>query len=309
MLTTPVIRCLKQQTGAEVHFLTKKNFQNTLAANPYIDKIISFDKDINAVINELKKENYDFIIDLHHNIRSKFIKLKLGKPGSAFIKLNIEKWLVVNLKINRLPDNHIVDRYMKAVEPLGVVNDNKGLDYFIPREDEVGLSQLPEFHQKGYVGVVIGGQHATKRLPVEKIISICRKINFPIVLLGGPGDKISGDKIASLVSREKVYNSCGKYSLNQSASLVRQAKKIITHDTGLMHIAAAFKKDIISIWGNTIPEFGMYPYMAGENSKIVEVKELPCRPCSKIGFDKCPKKHFYCMQLIEESLILNSFEK
>jgi len=86
--------------------------------------------------------------------------------------------------------------------------------------------------------------------------------------------------------------------LGQSASLVKQAMVVVTHDTGLMHIAAAFQKPIVSIWGNTIPEFGMYPYLPSASSKqfIAEVKELPCRPCSKIGYSTCPKKHFRCMQ-------------
>ena len=62
-----------------------------------------------------------------------------------------------------------------------------------------------------------------------------------------------------------------------------------------MHIAAAYKKDVFSLWGNTIPEFGMSPYMPGDKSKILEVKHLKCRPCSKLGYKKCPKGHFACM--------------
>jgi len=86
-----------------------------------------------------------------------------------------------------------------------------------------------------------------------------------------------------------VYNACGKFSINQSASLVQQARMVISHDTGLMHIAAAFKKKIISLWGNTIPEFGMFPYFPDENSRIIQVEGLTCRPCSKIGYDRCPR--------------------
>lgn len=87
-------------------------------------------------------------------------------------------------------------------------------------------------------------------------------------------------------------------TLNESAALLKQASVVITHDTGMMHIAAAFQKKIISIWGNTVPDFGMYPYLNNEyrNSfKIIENNDLSCRPCSKIGFDKCPTGHFKCM--------------
>ena len=86
--------------------------------------------------------------------------------------------------------------------------------------------------------------------------------------------------------------------------MVKQAGVILTNDTGLMHIAAAFHKIIISVWGNTIPQFGMTPYFADKQSEILEVSGLKCRPCTKIGFRKCPKKHFNCMNLIEEQKIV-----
>jgi ADP-heptose:LPS heptosyltransferase len=301
VLTTPVIRCIKQQVpDAEVHYLTKKAFLPVLQANPFVDKIHLLDTSIKSAVEKLSPEKFDYIIDLHGNIRSFLVKYKLKVPSATFNKLNFEKWLAVNLKINRLPEIHIVDRYMHAASFLGILNDGKGLDYFIPAEDEVKQELIPASHRTGYIGFVIGGQHATKKLPAEKIISIIHRIDFPIILLGGKEDQDAGEKISAHCGHEKVFNACGKFNINQSASLVKQSTKIITHDTGLMHVAAAFKKDIISVWGNTIPAFGMYPYMPGEGSLISQVKDLPCRPCSKIGYNACPKKHFYCMNLIDE---------
>ncbi len=300
MLTSPVVRCIKKQVpGAEVHYLTKKAFLPIAQAIGNTDKIYSIESDVNEVINELKKEGYDFIVDLHHNLRSMQVKSALKKKSAAFPKLNIEKWLMVNLKINKLPGIHIVDRYFETVKSSGVVNDGEGLEYHIPSSEEIDLATLPASHRNGYIGFVIGANHYTKQLPAHKIISLCKRIDMPIVLLGGKGDEVKAIEIGQALG-DKVFNACGKYSINGSASLVRQAKKIITHDTGLMHIAAAFKKDIISVWGNTIPEFGMYPYKPGANSHIMEVKGLSCRPCSKIGFKACPKKHFKCMEQIDE---------
>ncbi len=301
VLTTPIIRCLKNQLpDASIHYLTKKQFQPILEANPFIDKIYTINDKIADVLPDLKNESYDHIVDLHKNFRSKGIVFNLKKPTTSFNKINIKKWLIVNLKINQLPSIHIVDRYFQAVKKLGVNNDGFGLDYFIPQKDEVDLKDLPQLFQEGYLGWVIGGMHFTKIFPEEKIVEICRKINKPIILLGGKNDFEKGESIKKS-GGEKIFNACGKYSINQSASLVKQADKIITNDTGMMHIAAAFKKEIISLWGNTIPEFGMYPYMPGNENKshIVEVKNLSCRPCSKIGFEKCPKKHFDCMEKID----------
>ncbi len=302
VLTTPVIRCLKKQlTDTKIHYLTKEQFYPVIKKNPYINKIHLLKDDMDALISDLKAEDFDHIIDLHKNIRSLLVKKKLRKPSSSFCKLNFKKWLIVNFKINRLPDLHIVDRYFGSVKSFNVTNDGKGLDYFIPEDEEVNINDLPENFRKGYICFVVGGKHATKILPEEKVISICNKIKKPVVLLGGFEDKKAGDNIQKQTG-ENVYNSCGKFSINQSASLVKKAEKIITNDTGLMHIATAFKKEIISVWGNTIPAFGMYPYLPEKEknkSKIIEVKKLKCRPCGKIGFDKCPKKHFDCMNKID----------
>ena len=308
VLTSPVVRCLKNQIkDSEIHFLTKKSFVSILENNPNIDKIHSIEKDIKEIISQLISEDFDFVIDLHNNIRTFFVKKKLKTPSSSFNKLNIQKWVMVNFKRNFLPDVHIVDRYFKTVESLGVKNDDQGLDFFINENDKIDKSQLPEKQRNGFIGIVIGGKHSTKILPTEQLISICKKIDTPIILLGGPEDFEKGEVIQKQFG-DKVFNACGKYSINQSASLISLAEKVITNDTGLMHIAAAFKKKIVSVWGNTVPAFGMYPYLPEalkENSLIVEVKDLRCRPCSKIGFNKCPKKHFKCMNLIDEKKIVD----
>ena len=303
VLTTPVVRCLKKQLNVELHYLTKSSFGGILNNNPYLDKVHTIDKEISKeLIQELKGENFDFVVDLHNNLRTLRIKKALKVQSKSFPKLNIQKWLLVNLKINKMPNVHIVDRYLETVIHLGVKNDNEGLDYFIPEASKVDLSRLPQEQSKEYVAVVIGGQHATKMIPTKKLIELCKKLAEPIVLLGGPEDASRADKIVEAVGA-KVFNACGKFKLDESASLVQQANWIITHDTGLMHIAAAFKKRIVSVWGNTVPELGMYPYLADSKSKIVEVKELSCRPCSKIGFAKCPKTHFKCMEHELEKII------
>ncbi len=318
VLTTPVIRCIKQQMACDVHFLTKRIYKQILIGNPHIDKIHTLDGKMAVLLSTLRRERYDLIVDLHKNLRSLRIRWSLGARSLTFNKINWHKWLLVNLKIDLLPRVHIVDRNLSAVAGLGIVNDLRGLDYFIPPEDEVDANDLVTHHvvlppsilpkkevrHNGYLAFVIGAAHNTKRLPNKKIISLCRKIEMPIVLLGGPGEEAVGDAIVR-ASGGHVLNMCGKLRLNQSASLVRQATVVITHDTGLMHIAAAFRKPIISIWGNTVPEFGMYPYYPARKGKhkTIEVSGLSCRPCSKIGYAQCPKGHFKCMWDIDEETI------
>jgi ADP-heptose:LPS heptosyltransferase len=297
VLTTPVIRAVKQQVkNAEVHYCTKPGFKAILESNPYIDKVHCLEDSLNNLIKNLQFEKFDYIIDLHNNLRTKIIKFRLGVNSKSFDKLNFKKWLLVNWKINRLPEIHIVDRYLEAAVLLGVRNDEKGLDYFIPEKDKVDIKVLPSEFRNGYVSIVIGAQHFTKRLPLEKIIELCQKIGRPIVLMGGKEDTDTGEKIVKelLTENRLIFNACGKFNLNQSASLIQQSSLVFSHDTGLMHIAAAFGKEIYSIWGNTIPAFGMYPYKT--NYHVLENTHLNCRPCSKIGYDKCPKGHFKCMR-------------
>lgn len=311
VLTTPVIRALKVQLeDSEIHYCTKEKFATLLTSNPYVDKVITLKDRLSDLISQLRQENYDYVIDLHNNLRTRIIRSRLRVKAYGFDKLNFEKWLLVNFKINKLPNLHIVDRYMETVRPLGIKKDTLGLDYFIPHKDEVEMDWLPQTHRKGYVAYAIGGQHNTKILPVKRMIELCDKINKPVVLLGGKEDREKGEQIENffrvnvktesfepgllaLNKKTIIYNACGKYNLNQSASIIKNSQVVFSHDTGLMHIAAAFKKEVYSIWGNTTPYFGMYPYQT--KFTVLENNKLRCRPCSKIGYKKCPLSHFKCM--------------
>lgn len=256
VLTSPVVRCMKKQLHeAELHFLIKPQFASVMANNPYIDKIHVLQKDWKAMIEELKKEGFDYIIDLHHNLRTLRVKKDLNVPTYSFNKLNIEKFIYTKLKWNVMPDVHVVDRYMKTVEPFGVYNDGDGMDYFIAPNEEVPFTDIPTSHRAGFIAIVIGATYYTKKLPVNKLKELCQKINHPIILLGGKEEKAEGEEISSL-DNIKIYNACGKFSLNESADLVRKSKMVIAHDTGLMHMAAAFKKKVIAVWGSTVPFLG-----------------------------------------------------
>jgi ADP-heptose:LPS heptosyltransferase len=305
VLTSPVVRGLKQQVeNAEVHFLTKHKHSCLVSSNPYIDKVHLFENNIHDVIVELEKEEFDYIIDLHQNFRSNRIRRRLKVPVFAFNKLTWEKWLMVCLKLNRLPQKHIVDRYLETLSVFDVQDDGQGLDYFVSNKDNFKTEDLPVIFQDGYVAFAIAGTYKTKKLPVEKVSEICQNIPYPVILLGGKKEFDEGEKVLSQ-SKGNVLNYAGKITLNQSASLIRDAKVVLSNDTGLMHIAAAFKKKILSFWGNTIPEFGMYPFNAHAASTQMEIMGLKCRPCSKLGYQKCPKKHFKCMKDIDVRVVVD----
>ena len=305
MLASPVFRCIKKQLpDTEVHFLTKISFKIVTAANPYIDKFFYYVDNLDEIIVKLKSENYDHVIDLHHNIRSIKIKRALKKDTHTIDKLTYQKFLLTQLNIDVMPNRHITLRSLDAVLPLGVKDDGGGLDYFIARHDEVKPNDIPTGHLAGYIVIVIGATYFTKRFPVAKIIELCSKINHPIILLGGKEDMTNG-KIIAETDSIKIYNACGKFNISESADIIKKAKLVISNDTGMQYIACALKRPLIALWGGTTPDLDVEPYY-GSNFMIHQQKPiyenvvlgLKCQPCSKYGLNKCPLDHFNCMEKI-----------
>jgi ADP-heptose:LPS heptosyltransferase len=306
VLTSPVVRVLRNHfPKADIRFLTKEPFTELVAHSPHLNGVMVFNADLRATIKEVRAFRPDVMIDLHHNLRTALLKAAVGTKAFSFPKLNVEKWLHVNLRLDVLPDRHIVQRYMEAVLPLGVEDDGKGLELFIP--DDVPMSSLPDHFTHGYMAVAVGAKFATKRIPQHKLKAIIEGLQMPVVLVGGPEDALLAE---DLISSENVFSGCGKWSLLQSARVISQARAMVTGDTGMMHIAAAFQRPVVSIWGSTVPAFGMTPYIpeCPEMSVVIEQKGLDCRPCSKIGFDRCPKGHFRCMEELDVDVVVRAVE-
>jgi len=280
--TTPVVRCLKKQLpGAEIHFLTKTAFKYIYDNNPYVDKLLLLKPQLSDTINEIRAEQYDYIIDLHNNLRTALIKLSVRVKSSTYKKQRFRKWMSLKFRLKLVPAEHLVDRYLKTVAFLGVKNDEQPIDYYIKADHQLN-KLLPPSHQDGYSAFIIGATHFTKRMPNYKIISICDRLKYPVVLLGGDDVKANGAEIAALVPN--VYNACGITSLDESVFLVSKARSVIGFDTGLTHIAEAFDVPVASVWGGTAPELlGVQPYKVKE--VLVAEIDLDCRPCSKFGLE------------------------
>jgi ADP-heptose:LPS heptosyltransferase len=295
--TTAAIRMLKTQLkDVELHFCTKKQYQEILAYNPHLTKLHLLGDKLTHLIKELQQENFDYIIDLHSNVRSRIIKFYLQKKAFTYKKYSWARWWLVKTKQNFIPQQHIAEWYLATLKPLGIEDDKQGLEYYLAPQDQILLTDLPNEFRQGFVAFVVGASEFTKKLPFEKMVELCQKINSPIILVGGKEDAEEAEKLANYFKNHPsvfIFNACGKYRINQSASIIQQAKVVFGHDTGLTHIAAAFKKKVFGIYGGTLPQY-LYPY--GTDYKILEVKGLACRPCAKAGRKNCPKGHFKCMR-------------
>ncbi len=298
VLTFPVVTAFKEKyPDAHVSFLSKKTFIELLSAHKDIDKSQAFEDSILDTRKWIRDQKFDVIIDLHKNIRSISVSALNAKKIVRFNKLNFRKKVLTSFKIDLLPNRHIVDRYFEATKGLGLKQQTKRTVFNIPSNSEIDINLVFGKQHDKFISIALGAKFNTKKIPLPLLEEIVEGVNVPIALLGDHNDAETGEYLQDKFEHKVISNCAGKYSILQSASIIKQSEKLITGDTGLMHIASFFDLEIISIWGNTTPKFGMYPYreMTNMNDVIIEKNGLSCRPCSKIGYDKCPKGHFKCM--------------
>jgi ADP-heptose:LPS heptosyltransferase len=275
VLTTSFLRQLKEQWEGEVelHFLVKKKFVSVLAHNPRIFKIHSFESSVAECYEELVETGFDYIFDLQANLRSSLVKRKLKSLSFTVDKRNFAKYLWVKFGINGTI-GHIVDRYRATAKLFSIKEDHVGLEYYLSKDDEVPLPT------QSFVTAVLGATHMGKRADARHWINWLGEVNQMVILLGGESEIELADEIAKHC---EVINWTGKLTLGNSAYVISRSEWVIAGDTGLMHIAAAFKKNIISLWGCTRPSLGMGPWLPGQKSIAIQPLDRTERPCSKLG--------------------------
>lgn len=307
ILTSPIIRslatCLPE---SELHFLTKAAYAPLLDHHPQLEKVHRFEGNLQKTIQELETEDFDFVLDLHQNIRTARIKLALGIPSATYSK---DRWAVLahtKFKLPTLPNRHTVERYAQTLDKLDCQLDEGGLELHLPSEAHKAAQDIVQrFFHRAPLGIVLGAGFLTKRWPAAHFIDLINAYGNPVLLLGGPGERAFSNEIADSLQVPHL-NATGHYNLVLSAALVRECQALITHDTGLMHVAAAFQIPAIVLWGNTAPEIGFAPYNAPHQN--LQVEGLSCRPCTKLGHDQCPKSHFRCMNDLLPAQVLEALQ-
>jgi heptosyltransferase-2 len=250
------------------------------------------------MISEIEDSQYDLVIDLQNNLRSKKIVSKIKSQSFKFSKNNWNKFLLVNFKINKLKNApQIPIRYSQTLP--GFQLDGKGLELFTDKKPSAELKP-----KENLIGFCPGARHFTKRWPNKFFIQLGNKLNqsgYKIVLFGGRTDL----ELCANIRKEipNSINLCNENNILQTAADMKLCKAIICNDSGLMHTASSAGTKVIAIFGSTVKEFGFTPYNCP--NLILENNSLTCRPCSHIGKDHCPKKHFECMQLIKPDFVFN----
>jgi ADP-heptose:LPS heptosyltransferase len=304
VLTSPIIRALKS-AGFQVDYVVKEKFKNAIENNQNIDKLFTLEQD--DLKEELLTQKYSLVIDLQNNLKSLRLRKGLSQNIRVVNKENIKKLLLVRTGIDLLHNQHIVERYFKALGDLGVEDDGKGLDFHIPDDFNIDHKSIPLDLSKPYITWVIGASYPKKVLPMEHIIKTCNEVKLPIAILGGPGDKLNGQRLIEAVNHQNIHNFCGRLSLIESAFIVKKSCLVLSNDTGLMHIASASRKRIISFWGCTKPSLGMFPFRPKEGS-IELLSKSHKAPCSKLG-NRCKSDNKGCIKNIDPKIILEAVER
>ncbi len=299
VLTFPVVAALKSAyPDCQIDYVTKPAFRHLLEACQGLRHIFTLEGSIRQLRKDINFQTYDAVFDLHNNLRTHLLTAFSGAKVYKYPKNNWNKWLLTRFKI--MPDKrqHVVDRYLSTLkQAFGLEVLAPENPYAIPESEQFSIQDTTGFAPRKYVAFAIGAQFDTKRLPTDLMIKLLQKMELPVVLLGSKEDQPTAQEIVVALGGEKVISMVGQLNIHGSAWLVKNAAALLTHDTGLMHIGACFEVPIHFIWRNTVKDVEMYPFRPEqENCFQYEVENLKCRPCSKIGFQNCPKGHFACMR-------------
>ncbi|MCE1187673.1 MAG: glycosyltransferase family 9 protein [Ignavibacteria bacterium] len=300
LLTTPMLRSLRKQFPQSIiDFCVRDSFKDVLITNPHISNLIEYSKEparIDEIKEHIAKSDYDLVIDLQNNLRSKVLVSNYKGKVYKFGKYSLEKFLLVNFKINLMRTlDPIPVRYGNTLP--GLVMDDEGLEFIIP---EGIKSQLPD--TKNLIGFSPASRHYTKMWPYEYFIELGEILNlhgYKVVLFGGKDDKAVCDIIAAGI--QGSINLCNENNLFQTAANFTSIRTIIANDSGLMHLACALKVPTLAIFGSTVRDFGFGPYK--NKARVIENPFITCRPCSHFGRDRCPKMHFNCMMTVTPAMV------
>lgn len=291
ILTFPLLKKLRRSyPESEIHFLTFKKYEEVLKLSPSVNKILLYEKSLSDIRMKVRNENYDVILDLQNNLKSVYTCFMNSKRVFTVRKENLKKFILVKFKINLFRE--IKPVYRKYILCAGSVLGNEDHEY---ETDELIFSRGNLFESK-YTVISPSSRHFTKTYPAEKFIEFIN--NNPGLKFVLTGDKTDRDvEICRLIGDQcrNTVNMCGKLNISALANVLYYSELVICNDSAVLHLAEALGKKVKAVFGSTVREFGFFPQLI--KSEAMENKGLKCRPCTHIGRDSCPEKHFRCMDL------------
>jgi len=322
ILASPLIRILrKKYPDARIDVLTKEQYGDLVRFNPHISSVVTLKtnekKELNELAPSLREKHYDVLLDLHNSIRSRYIRSQIN-PGELHIvnKRVVPRFFLVNLKWNFYKETiPVAERYLETAASLGIEDDNKGLELFLPDQAKVTAGTVLKDFFNGadcVIGMAPTAKHFTKIWPAERFIELARRavneFHAKLLIFGGKEDEGYCNEISAKINaggmNRDSFNCAGKFTILETAAAMDRCEIVVTNDTGLMHLASARGRKIVALFGSTVKEFGFFPFRS--DSIVIENTELRCRPCTHIGRDHCPKGHFKCMTELSVDNVLGA---
>ena len=297
ILTFPFIKELKAKfPDSQIHFISKVEFSGIPELNPYLDKIYTVNNNLNEIRRLIKSEKYDFIFDLHKNLRSIYLSSFQNAKVLRYKKNNLKKLLLVYLKLNLFKD--IIPVYKKYLLTLRDLFENVNYEFLA---SELNIPETISGPQP-YIIISPSSKHFTKTYPKERFLEIINRDTSKKYILTGSDSKKDTEICKFLEDKSSnTTNLCGKLTIPQLAEYIKKSEYVISNDSGVMHLAEALNKPVYVFFGSTVKEFGFYPQL--RSSAVFENKTIRCRPCARSGRSSCPKKHFKCMLEINQDVI------
>lgn len=319
VLTTPLVQKTAHLfPSAKIIVVTRPQTVEIFQNLKEVSKIIIDDKrgwgkifGVFKTAKRIRESNIDVILVPHRSFRSALIaklsgvKIRIGFTNSEgrffYTKTVPFSWMIHDAERNLYLLQGIVNENFKTAE-LKMEKSSGDAE-----ESVKDLIKSAGLEGKTLVGVHPSSVWATKCWPQENYAKLItrmeRELGVISVIVGGKGDLDLGEQVCRLSEGHPV-NFASKTSLSELMAMMKYFKLFITNDSGPMHIATAFGVPTLGIFGPTTKELGFFPY--GEGHRVVEVKDLPCRPCALHGGKQCPLGHFKCMKLITVDEVFNT---
>ncbi len=297
ILATPLIANLKLKfPQAEIDFLVKKGNEELLNNHPDLRQVFTFDKkkkrsEILRLIQLFRKNKYDLVINLHRFASSGLLTVLSGAKRKIGFQKNPFSFLYSKAYPHQMDQGlHEVDRNLNLISDLLIPTVRRPALY--PKDAD--LKSVEEFQKQAYYCLAPASVWFTKQAPEAVWVQLMKQLNetgASIYLIGGPDDKNLLDQIIE-TSKVKAVNLAGKLSIMQSAALMKGATRAFVNDSGPLHIASAMNTPVTAFFCSTVSDFGFGPL--SDEAKILEIKDLACRPCGLHGHKTCPEGHFKC---------------
>ena len=305
ILSTPIAEAINHfDPSIEIDFLVRKGNEGLFKNHPFVKNVLVWDKSKNkyknlfSILVQIRRNRYSVLINCQRFAASGLLTIFSGaKKTIGFDKNPFSNFFDHKFKHDIGSGLHECERNLALLKPLNISGNIRPVLY--PNGNSVNPKQP-------YVTLSPASVWFTKQWPKEKWIELIQRIPkiYTIYLLGGPSDKSLCDEIIQQSGNEKAENLCGKITLLESASLIKDAEMNYVNDSAPMHLASAVNARVAAIYCSTLPAFGFGP-LSDQSSTIETEEKLTCRPCGLHGKKACPEGHFRCALTIDVQRLLS----